>query len=157
MPLVKKATLTPAKLTANRRNARKSRGACTPAGKARAQYTSLKHGLYLRPFTGPCRGQSLRQTMAVLGEDREEFERLREALIRVWQPRHAFGRMLVEQVRDLMWKQARTTLMDALIVHQVKTMEFERAQRVQACQCAIQKWEEEGAHAYARNDVPITY
>ncbi len=136
MPLVRKATLSPAKLAANRRNARKSRGPCTPAGKERAKYSALKHGLYLQPCTGGYREHSLRQTMAVLGEDRDEFERLHHDLVSFWQPRDAFPRMLVEQLRDLMWKQARVgRALDALMVHQVKTMESERAQRAQEIGC----------------------
>ncbi len=138
MPLVKKATLSAAKIAANRKNARKSsRGPCIPAGKERAKYSALKHGLYLQACRGGYREQSLRQTMIPASrEDRDEFERLHYDLVSLWQPRDAFPRMLVEQLRDLMWKQARITrALDAALVHQVKAMEFERAQRAKEIGC----------------------
>ncbi len=45
--------------------------------------------------------------MLALGEDPEEFRRLHEELVRYWNPRDPFRRMLVEHLSNLLWQQAR--------------------------------------------------
>lgn len=50
MSLRKSATLTPALLAANRRNAQKSMGPRTPRGKAWSRLNRLKHGMRSREY-----------------------------------------------------------------------------------------------------------
>ena len=61
MPLVKSPRLTPAKLNANRANARRSTGPRSPRGKAHCALNALRHGRYAGP--------GFRQRLAAQGGD----------------------------------------------------------------------------------------
>src|SRR5215831_15141656 len=73
---------------ANRINAQRSSGPRTELGKSRSKMNALKHGLSAKKI--------------VIGdEDPKEFEALRAALERDWQPEMAFESELVEQLAGL--------------------------------------------------------
>jgi hypothetical protein len=92
--------LTQRQLESRRENAEKSTGPRTAAGKRRAALNSLKYGGYSEPHT-------MRQTMALLGEDPLEFQAFRNSLIAARQPADAVERMLVEDIAVLSWKKKR--------------------------------------------------
>ncbi len=71
MSLTPQRRTTEKKLAANRANGRKSRGAVTPAGKARAARANLRHGFYAQAQNG---------ALAALGEDPEEYAGLMKSL-----------------------------------------------------------------------------
>jgi len=99
MSLTKPETLTPRKLAANRRNARRSQGAATPAGVRRAAAANLRHGLYSRNWTG---------SMLALGENPMEFDQLLESLLDTWQPANGFEMALVERLARTLWRMHRS-------------------------------------------------
>ena len=71
MSLSKKRRMTEKSLAAHRRNAKLSKGPATPDGRERISKAHLRHGFY---------SQSQEAAARVLGEDPEEFRRLREGL-----------------------------------------------------------------------------
>ena len=83
---------TPEQRQAQGRNARRSTGPRTPAGKQRASLNALKHGLYAR---------SLAASLRVLGEDRRDLLRLLAELLDAHQPADAAERLLVEDLTAL--------------------------------------------------------
>ena len=92
MSLRRAATLTEAKLNANRRNAERSTGPRTEAGKRNASLNSLKHGAWA---TAGCYSP---EAMRALGEDPEEYETL---LARLRQAQGSADPLWEEQVEDL--------------------------------------------------------
>jgi len=94
------SSLTHRQLESRRRNAQKSTGPRTAAGKRRAALNALKYGRYSTR-------QTLEQSMALLGEDPREFHAFRDSLIAARQPSDAVERMLVEDVAVLAWKKRR--------------------------------------------------
>jgi hypothetical protein len=100
--IVKKANtnLTPSQLESRRRNAQKSTGPRSDAGKRRVALNALKYGYYTGPHT-------LEQSMLLMGEDPHEFRAFRDSLIASRQPADAIERMLVEDVAMLAWKKRR--------------------------------------------------
>jgi hypothetical protein len=63
--------MTEKKLAANRTNGRKSRGAVTPEGKARAAKANLRHGFY---------SKADEEVLLALGEDPAEYRRMMKSL-----------------------------------------------------------------------------
>lgn len=80
MSLRRNATLTPSKLAAQRSNARRSTGPRTEAGKARSRWNALRHGAWASEAAWTDAAHR------VLGEDPEEFTRLRQRLFAVSGP-----------------------------------------------------------------------
>jgi hypothetical protein len=76
---------------ANRRNAQKSTGPKTPDGKAAVSMNALRHGLRAR-------------TVALPGEDREEFDHLCDDLEVEWHPQSRTEQFYVEQMAVSQWK-----------------------------------------------------
>jgi len=93
-------TMTTRELESRRRNARKSTGPRTAAGKRRAALNALKYGRYATR-------QTLEQSMLLLGEDPAEFHAFRNSLMEARQPADAVERMLVEDIAALAWKKRR--------------------------------------------------
>jgi len=71
MCLTPKREVTEKKLAANQMNGRKSRGAVTPEGKARAAKANLRHGFY---------SQADPEVLRALGEDPAQYRRMMKSL-----------------------------------------------------------------------------
>jgi hypothetical protein len=99
MSLVKKQTMTPRKLAANRANAQFSRGPVTPEGKERMRAAHLRHGFYARAGV---------ESLVALGEDPVEFQALVESLLDTWQPADAFEERLVMRLARSLWRLERS-------------------------------------------------
>jgi hypothetical protein len=82
---------TEAQVQANRSNAQKSTGPCTPEGKEKASQNALKHGLFAREGV-------------IRGEDGEEFEMHREMLLEQLDPAGALEEILAARIVDLTWR-----------------------------------------------------
>jgi hypothetical protein len=105
------------RLEANRAKAKRSTGPTTELGKSRSKMNALKHGLSAKKV--------------VIGdEDPRDFEALRAALERDWQP-DTVEREWVEQLAGIFW----------------------RLRRVPAIEAAIVKAREEEAYSSVRSDV----
>jgi hypothetical protein len=89
MSLTAKRKVTERNLAANGRNSRRSRGAVTPEGKARAAAANLRHGYY---------SKAAEVALGALGEDPAEFKRRRESLIDTYEPADALEMGLVMQM-----------------------------------------------------------
>ncbi len=87
-------SISPRKLDANRRNALRSTGPTTPAGKARVGFNALTHGLLAKEVVLP-------------GEDRAEFEGLVARLREHYNPVGPIEEILVEQAAVAHWRGAR--------------------------------------------------
>ncbi len=79
------------KVAANRRNAKKSTGAKTAAGKARVARNALKHGL------------SAARMILIDGEDAEEYAALVRDLHQHWQPADPIEQETVNELAATMW------------------------------------------------------
>jgi hypothetical protein len=82
---------TAAQIAANRRNALKSTGPRTAAGKAASSRNALRHGLRAR-------------SAVVLGEDLRDFERFRAELRAALAPRGGREERLAETVVHAAWR-----------------------------------------------------
>jgi hypothetical protein len=98
MPFLSSPMLGPAKLAANRRNARKSTGPRTPAGKRRVALNARRREL--------C-PQELEQQLRARGEDPGEFRRLHRDLIAIFLPQDVAGVGAVEWLARTWWEKAR--------------------------------------------------
>ena len=92
--------MTPALLAALRRNAQRSTGPRTAAGKQNSKFNSLKHGGYAAL-------EHHRQIMLALGEDPEKFERLKRELAAALGPEDALSAAQIEYLAKLCWRRAR--------------------------------------------------
>jgi hypothetical protein len=92
--------MTPALLAALRRNAQRSTGPRTAAGKQNSKFNSLKHGGYAAL-------EHHHQTMLALGEDPEKFERLKRDLAAALGPENALSAAQLEYLAKLCWRRAR--------------------------------------------------
>jgi hypothetical protein len=102
MPLRQFALLTEAKLRAQRSNARRSTGPRTAAGKSRSRWNALRHGQWASGLAWS--DESLRY----LGEDAEEFERLRLGLHDAAGPSHdPLWGLQIEDLARLYWRRSR--------------------------------------------------
>ena len=112
--------LSPNQLESRRRNARKSTGPRTEAGKRRVALNALKYGRYTGPHT-------MEQSMLLLGEDPHEFHAFRESLIASRQPADAVERMLVEDIAMLAWKKRRLNrAQQGLQLRNLEVLELDR-------------------------------
>ena len=97
-PAPKPAAVSAAKLAANRRNARKSTGPRTAAGKAVSSRNGLKHGLFSR---------SLSESGRLLGEDPAELDTLLGDLLERYQPRGREEELMVDCMATVWWRRMR--------------------------------------------------
>jgi hypothetical protein len=89
-------------LQANKANAQKSTGPRTRAGKDRSRFNSRKHGLTAK--------------LLVIGdEDPAEFEDLRAALIKQYEPQGPAESELVEYLAGLYWRLRRVPFFEAAL------------------------------------------
>jgi len=88
------------KTAANRRNARKSSGPKTAAGKARASMNAVRHGLRAR-------------TVVLPSENREDFDEILTGLQDQYQPQNKAELYLVDQAAIAQWKLVRAEVFEA--------------------------------------------
>ncbi len=118
MSLTPERKLTTKRLAAIRTNGRRSRGAVTPEGKARAAAANLRHGFY---------SQSAEVALAALGEDPAEFKRRLDSLIDTYQPADALEMSLVYGIACGLWRMERFHRMAESLA--VKHLEKKQATR----------------------------
>jgi hypothetical protein len=87
-------------LAAARRNAQHSTGPRTPAAKQNSKFNALKHGGYAAL-------ENHHQTMLALGEDPEEFEKLKAELMTTYGPGDALSENKVEHLARRYWRRRR--------------------------------------------------
>ena len=88
-------------IRANRRNARKSTGPRTEAGKAASSANALSHGL------------TAAGTVVLPEEEPEEFERLRQGVIADLAPAGTLQQALAQRVAQLLWRLDRVARLEA--------------------------------------------
>jgi hypothetical protein len=89
-------------IEANKRNAQKSTGPRTPAGKARVAVNPLKHGLTAR-------------AVVLQDEDPEKFESFRTDLFADLEPVGALEGVLAERIVIVLWRLRRVPIFEALL------------------------------------------
>ena len=93
-------------IAANRRNARKSTGPKTAAGKAASSANALRHGL------------AAARAVVLPDEDGEAYERLRQGVIADLDPDGALQEALAQRIVVLLWRLDRAARLEAeLFVH----------------------------------------
>jgi len=118
----------PKRIAANRRNARKSTGPRTFAGKLRVSRNRLRHGRYAGKGNSSLR--TIYTSMAELGEDPEEFTRLHQGLLDSYQPATRAAEMLVEDLAARRWERQRLERgQAALLARRVQQLETQRQRR----------------------------
>jgi len=102
-------TVSAKQMAANRRNALKSTGPRTAAGKQVAAQNSFRHGLYATP------GAKMREQMTQLDEDPDQLARFERDLTESWAPENAMQALIVSDLARLYWKKSQLarTLLDA--------------------------------------------
>jgi hypothetical protein len=95
---------TPAQIAANRRNARKSTGPRTAAGKAVSSRNALRHGLAAR-------------AAIVLGEDPADLQRFRAELRAALAPKDGREEWLAETAAEAAWRLRRVWRAEAALVN----------------------------------------
>ena len=111
MSLTPKRKMTEKNLAANRRNGPKSRGAVTPAGKARAAQANLRHGFY---------SEAPQEVLIALGEDPAEYRRLLKSLEN--NLAEGLESQLVRRIARALWRMQRAERMqDGLAVKRVQS------------------------------------
>jgi hypothetical protein len=86
-------------IIANRRNAQRSTGPRTIAGKLRSRRNALWHGL-----TG--------ETVITVFENAKDYEAFEQAVVKQYQPRTAIHRQLVLRLCSLLWRLQRATAIE---------------------------------------------
>jgi hypothetical protein len=104
--------MTEGKLAASRTNGRRSRGAKTPAGKARAAAAGVRHGFY---------SQTPDFVLWTLGENPADFARLLESLRETWAPSSCWEEALVERLARATWRMKRSDrVLESMAYQQVE-------------------------------------
>lgn len=96
-----------ARLQANRRNATKSTGPRTAAGKGKSAMNAVKHGIWSRTVLLDC-------------DDRDEFETFAAGLVQRLQPADELERMLVDRIVTTAWRLRRLQQIENAILEQGK-------------------------------------
>lgn len=97
---VGRLVIEPKRAAANRRNAAKSTGAKTAAGKQEVAKNAIKHGLLAR-------------RLILDGESPQEYQQLMDGLVESLHPVGLMEQMLVEKVAVAMWRQQRLVRAEA--------------------------------------------
>jgi len=100
MSLRKTPDLTPQLHAAARRNAQRSTGPRSPAGKQISKMNALKHGECAAP-------ENHYEVMRALGEDPEQFEKLKRDLMTSFGPGDALWEMQIDDLARLYWRRER--------------------------------------------------
>jgi len=95
MSLRKKATMTPAKIFANRANGKVSKGPATPEGRMRIREANTRHGFY---------SEAEAVALACLGEDPADLERLRQNLRNDFEAPSALQEEMAEHLAQVVWR-----------------------------------------------------
>ncbi len=90
-------------IEANRQNAQFSTGPKTPEGKAESNRNAVTHGLTARSGLLP-------------GEDPEEFDSLREAVISQLDPENALEHELAERIVSVLWRLRRVPAFESALI-----------------------------------------
>ena len=90
-------------IEANRANAQKSTGPKTAHGKARSRANAWKHGLTAN-------------TLVIRGEETENFDELRDALMNSYDPKSPWEFELVERLVGIFWRLRRVPAYEAAII-----------------------------------------
>jgi len=123
MSLRKSPTVNSAALAANRRNATRSTGPRTAAGKSRARRNALRHGRRAASDVS-C------ETMLALGENPEEFENLYQTLLRAYEPADPLWAKLVEDLAKLYWRRGRLErARDGLLRREMEALDVDQERR----------------------------
>jgi hypothetical protein len=102
---------TPAQIAANRRNAQRSTGPRTQAGKDKAKLNSIKHGL------------AASTSVFLPHEDALRYHEMRGALLDTWHPQNAQELLLVDQICQSWWATERSSrFQNAFFANQLRTM-----------------------------------
>lgn len=113
MSLTPKRKMTAKSLAAHRRNARRSRGAVTSSGKARAARANLRHGFY---------SQAQNDVMVALGEDPAEYTRLMDSVVESLDPSDGLEAAVARRLGRALWRLERADRMqDGLAVKRVRS------------------------------------
>src|SRR5580765_2237263 len=92
-------------IEANRRNALRSTGPKTPAGKAAVRLNALRNGLWAK-------------TVVLPGEKQEDFDQLCDTLESHWQPQNPAEQAHVEQMATCYWQKIRLQVAENSILAQ---------------------------------------
>jgi hypothetical protein len=124
MSLRRKTTITTRKISANRANARLSKGPATAAGLEQLRAANTRHGLY---------SQAEAVALTCLGEDPAEFESLRQNLYADSQPASLLERELVDRLARALWRARRTDRMqEGYALRQAREVNNSRNERLHA-------------------------
>jgi hypothetical protein len=111
MSLMKRRTMTEKQKAAAKANGSRSRGPSTREGRENIRAAHLRHGLY---------AQTDDVVLDALGEEREEFEKMRQGLHDSWPFTQATHRALVDELAAANWRLDRIEL---------RSLEFEAQHR----------------------------
>jgi len=100
MSLTKPRQLTPSSLAAHASNARHAAGPRTQAGKQNSKLNALQHGERADP-------ENFRDVMRALGEDPEEFDKLKRELEASFGPGDALWAKQIDDLARLYWRRER--------------------------------------------------
>src|SRR3954464_1144391 len=107
-------TSTSRRVKANRKNARRSTGPRTRAGKRRSSRNATSHGIYCKDLVLP-------------GESREEFDAFRNAFLLRLSPQDVLELLIVDRIVSASWKLRRLQAAEPFI-HGVEAEEMREAE-----------------------------
>jgi len=118
--------ISPAKVDANRKNARKSTGPGTPAGKAIASMNAVKHGLCAR-------------TPVLPAEDRDEFLTFTERWLEELKPAAALEEFLAERIIGIAWRLRRVGQIEAGLLPSSEGLATQQLSRLNRYETSLER------------------